>query len=524
MKTNFKHTTILTVVLSSLVAIPLSAQTNNCNDNAAGQLTVGTTCNPVPFNTQDNVNWWTGSGTYGTCAELFGDAWMWFDATSTTTTITYDPLVEDAVLTIFQGACNANGPSIACSDVAGYGGAETITLSTVPGTRYHVRIENYWGNTDMAGTICATSTAVGTGPTTASECSQAVNICTNLSFQVDPNGYGSIDEIPDPGSFSNPSTNPASANSGCLLVGEYNSTWMVVNVATSGNLEFVFGGLGAQTGYYDWIMFPYNASTCAAIQSNTIAPVRCNWNAVSSGGTGLASTIPAGGSAGNFEPPLAVVAGQQYVICFSNYSNLTTTVPLQFSTGTGLADVSCTPLGLSMSGLSVECTDQANIITWSAPIESNTDRFEVQRSRNNQAWETVQTLYSGYENEDMMNFSYMDPFETAELTYYRVKEYTTDGEADVSPIISADCKTEGEMFSIYPNPNNGLMNVEYFSDQNATLTLVDVYGRVLYTQELDRSFQTKKVQLTATDVPDGLYLYHFTNGTETVSGTIVLKK
>lgn len=155
--------TVLPVIKASLSAVfalftaTLHAQTAGCSDAAGGKITVGITCNPVPFNTSDNTNWWTGASTHGNCDELFGDAWMWFDATATTTTITYDPAVEDAILTIFQGACNASGPSIACADNGSYGGAETITLTTVIGTRYHVRIENYWGNTDMAGTICVTN-------------------------------------------------------------------------------------------------------------------------------------------------------------------------------------------------------------------------------------------------------------------------------------------------------------------------------------------------------------------------------
>ncbi len=76
-------------------------------------------------------------------------------------------------------------------------------------------------------------------PVTAGDCNQAVNICTNASFSVDPNGYGSINEF-GIGTTSNPSTNPSSSNSGCLLSGELNSTWMIINIATSGTLEFSF--------------------------------------------------------------------------------------------------------------------------------------------------------------------------------------------------------------------------------------------------------------------------------------------
>ena len=73
----------------------------------------------------------------------------------------------------------------------------------------------------------------------ADDCSDAINICTNANFQVDPNGFGDIDELE--GSISNPNSNPASSNGGCLLQGELNSTWMIINVASSGTLEFTIG-------------------------------------------------------------------------------------------------------------------------------------------------------------------------------------------------------------------------------------------------------------------------------------------
>jgi gliding motility-associated-like protein len=176
------------------------------------------------------------------------------------------------------------------------------------------------------------------GPTVASDCSGAVNICTNSSFQIDPNGSGSVVEFTS-GSFTNPSTNPGSANAGCLLSGELNSTWMVVNIATTGTLEFSFGADGG-TGCLDWIMWPYNGPTsCTQIINNSLQPVRCNWNGLCETFTGVATPLPAGGDATNFEPELNVTCGQRFLICLSNYSSQTTSVPLNFF---GSASVSCT--------------------------------------------------------------------------------------------------------------------------------------------------------------------------------------
>ncbi len=177
------------------------------------------------------------------------------------------------------------------------------------------------------------------GPTTAGDCNQAVNICTNSSFQIDPNGSGNIVEFTT-GSISNPSTNPGSSNSGCLLSGELNSTWMIVSVATSGTLEFSFGSAGGGSGCLDWIMWPYSGlATCNQIINNQLAPIRCNWNAMCQNFTGIATPVPAGGAAGDFEPELNVTCGQQFLICLSNYSSQTTNLPLNFF---GTAQVSCT--------------------------------------------------------------------------------------------------------------------------------------------------------------------------------------
>jgi len=173
--------------------------------------------------------------------------------------------------------------------------------------------------------------------TTASDCVDAVNICTDATFAIDPSGSGAIDELAFSG-VSNPSTNPASSNSGCLLSGELNSTWMVINIASSGTLEFSFGATGG-FGCLDWIMWPYNPSACDDIINDVLPPIRCNWNSPCDNFTGVADNLPPGGSPGNFEPGLPVAAGEQYLICLSNYSSQSTSLPLNFF---GSADVSCT--------------------------------------------------------------------------------------------------------------------------------------------------------------------------------------
>jgi len=330
----------------------------------------------------------------------------------------------------------------------------------------------------------------GTGPVTASDCPQAVNVCTDISFQIDPNGYGNVSEIPPLGSLGNPDllsgdfaySTWGTDNFGCLRNNELNSTWMVVNIQTGGSLEFTFGGLGTQAGFYDWIMYPFTNNTCGQISGNTVPPVRCNWNGVSTGGTGLASTIPPGGNPSNFEPPLMVNTGDLFIICFSNWSSVTTTVPLVFG---GTAVVSCTPIILPVELVALSATPQTSHIAveWTTASETNTLRYELQRSPDDLTWTTVAELPAAGHSSLAHTTRWNDHAPLPGDNYYRLVVHDADGEAYTSSEVHAFWKVERPV--ALPNPNDGRFRITVAAPEDV-LGVVDPTGRpVRYRLEGD---------------------------------------
>jgi gliding motility-associated-like protein len=188
------------------------------------------------------------------------------------------------------------------------------------------------------------------------DCQSAEYACTLPAFTVNSSGPGAVVDIPPGSNFSNPSFNPGTAgNSGCLLSNELNPTWIIITVSSPGQLEFTIGASGGN-GFFDWSMWPYyenaTGNACQHIQNNTLAPVACNWNGSSSGFTGMAAVgnLPPGASQWNFEHALNVQPGDQFVLCFSNFSGLIgTQVPLFFgndiagNNNPNSATVTCTP-------------------------------------------------------------------------------------------------------------------------------------------------------------------------------------
>lgn len=343
-------------------------------------------------------------------------------------------------------------------------------------------------------------------PATASDCMTSVDVCENLNFQIDPNGVGLIDEIPASGSFGNPLYYVDGANSpwgtdnyGCLQNGELNSTWMVLNIWQGGSLTFTFGGLGTQSGFYDWIMYPYDPdNTCQDIYNNVLAPVRCNWNLSSIGGTGLASAIPAGGNAGNFEPPLNVNTGDQFIICFSNWSSATTTVPLDFG---GSAVVGCFALALPVELLNFEALSHSGFVAlnWSTATEKDNDHFRIEHSIDAENWKEIGRVAGSGSSDSKKDYEFIHHQPDAGHNYYRLVQVDFNGNIFTSPVRSVDY--DAQPWLVFPNPNEG----RFFVPQNCGFNIRDVSGKEIKSYTVVQTDIYSEVKLE--NVVPGIYLF-----------------
>jgi gliding motility-associated-like protein len=223
------------------------------------------------------------------------------------------------------------------------------------------------------------------------DCVTAPNMCGNSTINfVSSSGSGSFVDYSTSTTISNPQTSPAGivppGGSGCHLAGELNPNFFIITCQTPGTLEFsIADGPGVQMGCYDWVMWPYTATTCSGISGNTLPPTRCCWNSACSGGTGIASTanIPAGGSANNYCTPVNVNCGDKFIICISNYSGVNATVPVKFigtsvvscaaTTGTPLAVNNATICSGGTATLIITGGTSATTATWTpGPTVTNT--------------------------------------------------------------------------------------------------------------------------------------------------------
>ena len=343
------------------------------------------------------------------------------------------------------------------------------------------------------------------GPVTAGDCASAIPVCTNLSFSVDPSGFGLVDELCTY-CTSNPGTNPASANFGCLNAGELNSTWLLVNVAAGGTLEFSFGAPGGGV-CFDWAMWPYNAATCANISANTLSPVRCNWNSPCDGFTGMAGTVPVGGSAGNFEPIINAVAGQQYIICFSNYSSALTNVPMNFF---GTSTISCSILPVELLDFSGKDMEGFNELNWVTASEINNSHFDIERSKNGIDYEKIGVIEGAGNSLNTLEYKFNDYSPEDEVTYYRLNQFDFNGEHNYSDVVAIS-QLKVDQFNVvssYPNPTNTLFNIQIFIPENdlVEINISDPYGKMVQTIKKVYKKGSNLLEIPVSNFAKGIYM------------------
>ena len=131
------------------------SQTDECA--TAPALSVGTSCSTTNWTVASTFT--NSAIAYPACAGgNFRDGWFSFVATSTTSYVSCTNNDRTMALAVYS-SCSA--ASLAgCADAVATQGTESLTITTVVGNTYYVRIirTNNNNNNDMTGTICITST------------------------------------------------------------------------------------------------------------------------------------------------------------------------------------------------------------------------------------------------------------------------------------------------------------------------------------------------------------------------------
>jgi len=193
-----------------------------------------------------------------------------------------------------------------------------------------------------------------------------------------------------------------------------------------------------------------------------------------------------------------------------------------FNVRSSLIDALCeqeTVLSIPLEiNLTVENTEEGNVLNWSVNSEEKVEYFTIQRSDNLLDFVDLESLHNCIENGSFYNCSYNDT-EPLSIGYYRIVAFLENGSIHFSEIKIGQSDFDIKQISVGPNPF--INNIKFYRlDKNLTYQ-VSVFNNLGH---LIKSFDLKNVSEKMIDLSfldQGLYHLKVSDSKNSVLKTIV---
>jgi len=477
------------LVLLASCSLSAFAQTNACNDNAGGQMPVNNSCNYSFFDIDHNNDFWDGATGCG--ATDVDATWGWFTATSTSTTITYDPLTAgfDPIVTIFTGACAANMTALTCVNAAGNNGVETVVVPTTNGTVYRVRVQGS-NNNDWLGDLCIYNTvppASGSNTT----CAAPSPICSGSPIAFIANEGGANASTINPGNDYD-----------CLFTSP-NPSWYYLEIDQSGNLVIDITA-GSDVDYEIWGPFPSLANAMGQCNNYGI-PEDCSYSA-----SAIEQAVVNG-----------VVSGEVYVLLVTNYANTIQTININ-EAGTNTASTNCgiVPLPVGYTNWDIARVNDEVRLIWSTDFEEDNSKFYIQRSESGYVWETIGVVNGNGNSDGPNDYSYTDKEALEVLSYYRLMQVDNDGTASYTSVLAVEGIAQNDI-KIYPNPARNNFTIRTTGSKIDEVILTGLVGR---NYPVDYTVDGSNILVNTEHLASGSYTVTVISNGESMTERLFIQK
>ncbi|MCF0070731.1 T9SS type A sorting domain-containing protein [Dyadobacter sp. CY261] len=136
-------------------------------------------------------------------------------------------------------------------------------------------------------------------------------------------------------------------------------------------------------------------------------------------------------------------------------------------------------LPVTLRDFNAEKVEGSAKLTWHTTEETNSDRFEVQRSVKGKEWTTIESVQSAGESTITRSYEAIDRTPLKGENLYRLKMVDNDSSTAFSRVRSV--KFDGTLAFVYPNPVGDYLHLNDDNWANVSqVTILDKNGRQVY--------------------------------------------
>lgn len=142
------------------------------------------------------------------------------------------------------------------------------------------------------------------------------------------------------------------------------------------------------------------------------------------------------------------------------------------------------------------------LLQWTTSAETNSDRFEIERSQKGNNWTKIGTVESAGESIKQVSYSFEDYQPLSGENLYRLRMVDKDGTFAHSRIQSVSFERTGRDIFVYPNPSTDKLMISDYKTVHEIM-MTDLSGNTVYKST---SFASGSGSIDVTRFEKGLYI------------------
>jgi hypothetical protein len=249
-------------------------------------------------------------------------------------------------------------------------------------------------------------------------------------------------------------------------------------------------------------------------------------------------TVPSSASAQNFwlawtATPNTFVNGQYTYLrvrITSASAGMTTSHPTGYFTNGEVEDyrvlVDNFPLATKLLSFDAKRQDKTVKLNWKSSEETGTFAYVVERSRDNNNWESLDSVAARNEN-GVFNYELLDQHPLPGQSFYRIRLVLATSMNQFSAVKSVSFMVDPAQISIAPNPAKESTMISFTSlvAGEMEIRLLNIQGRTLHTEKRTLTAGPNQIKLSIPEsVSSGTYMIRLESNGEVTYKKIIVSK
>ncbi len=182
------------------------------------------------------------------------------------------------------------------------------------------------------------------------------------------------------------------------------------------------------------------------------------------------------------------------------------------------------PLPVELLNFDVEPDNNSVAINWETASEINSSYFEVWKSEDAEVWSYVGKVNAVGNSTSNQKYAMKDNNPIQGISYYKLIQYDLDGESKEYGPRTVEFKKEN-INSVYPNPANNLVYVDFFLNNDATDIKILFYnnlGQIVKTKSVNALKGNNTFDVSTGELSNGIYTVRIISNSKTIANNIPL--